>query len=114
MLITLLSFKVADNRSIYNVPLKASAVCAADYDLDGDNDIIIENGIASGTNWGGIYMMENDGYGHFSYMDSIFDSFTYCVPLHQGKSLSSSVPYFRLAIALIKRSLQVHNYKNTI
>ncbi len=74
MLLTLFSFKVADNRSVYNIPLEAKAVCATDYDLDGDNDIIIEHGIGSTTQWGGIYMLENDGYGHFSYMDSLFDS----------------------------------------
>jgi hypothetical protein len=74
MLLTLFSFKVADYRSIYHIPLEAKAVCATDYDLDGDNDIIIEHGIGSQTQWGGIYMMENDGYGHFSFMDSVFDS----------------------------------------
>ncbi len=73
MLITFLAFTVADNRSVYDVPLEAKAVCATDYDLDGDIDIIIEHGIDDDTNWGGIYIMENDGYGHFSFMDSIYD-----------------------------------------
>ncbi len=74
VLLILFSFKVADNRSVYNVPLQSSAVCTTDYDLDGDLDIIIENNISFQTGWGGIYMMKNDGYGYFSYMDSIFDS----------------------------------------
>ncbi len=74
LLVSLLSFKVTDNRSVYNVPLQASAVCATDYDLDGDNDIIIKHIIDSQTQWGGIYMLENDGFGHFSFMDSVFDS----------------------------------------
>jgi hypothetical protein len=74
MLITLLSFKVANNRSVYNIPLKASAVCAADQDLDGDMDIFTEHIIDSETNWGGTYILQNDGYGHFTFMDSIYYS----------------------------------------
>ena len=74
MLLTLFSFKVVDYRSVYNVPLRATAACATDYDLDGDLDIILTHGMQLQTQWGGIYMMENDGYGHFSYMDSVFDS----------------------------------------
>ncbi len=71
---TLLSFKTADNRSIYNVPLKASAVCAADQNLDGNIDIFTEHLIDSETSWGGTYILENDGYGHFSFMDSMYYS----------------------------------------
>jgi hypothetical protein len=91
MLITLFSFKVADYRSIYHIPLEAKAVCATDYDLDGDNDIIIEHGIGSQTQWGGIYMMENNGYGHFSFMDSIFDSTAGSV-MYADTILSSTYP----------------------
>jgi hypothetical protein len=74
MLLTLFSFKLTDYRSVYNVPLQASAVCATDYDLDGDMDIIVKHNINHQTQWGGIYMLENDGYGHFSFLDSVFDS----------------------------------------
>jgi hypothetical protein len=74
LFLILISFKTADNLSVYNVPLKASAVCAADQDLDGDMDIFTEHIIDSETQWGGTYILQNDGYGHFSYMDSIYDS----------------------------------------
>ncbi len=74
LLITLFSFKLADMRSIYNIPMQANAVCAVDYDLDGDMDLIISHGINKYTYWGGIYMMKNDGYGHFMFLDSIYDT----------------------------------------
>jgi len=91
MLLTLFSYKVADYRSIYHIPLEAKAVCATDYDLDGDNDIIIEHGIDEDTQWGGIYIMGNDGYGHFSFMDSIFDSTAGSV-MYADTILSSTYP----------------------
>ena len=72
-LIILLSFTTGDNRSVYNIPLSASAVCATDIDLDGDNDIVINHGINFQTLWGGIYIMQNDGEGNFEYKDSIFE-----------------------------------------
>jgi len=53
--------------------MQADAVCASDLDLDGDFDIVIGHSINSQTAWGGIYVMENDGYGHFEYLDSVFD-----------------------------------------
>jgi hypothetical protein len=74
ILLILFAFDVADIRSIYNIPKEASGVCATDYDLDGDLDIVVNHGIDSQTNWGGIYILQNDGYGHFTFMDSIFDS----------------------------------------
>jgi len=74
LMLTLFAFEIADIRSIYNIPMEASAVCATDYDLDGDLDIVVNHGIDSQTNWGGIYILQNDGYGHFTFMDSIFDS----------------------------------------
>jgi len=74
ILITLLSFKVANNRSVYNIPLKASAVCAADQDMDGDMDIYTEHIFDSETQWRGTYILQNDGFGHFSYMDSLYSS----------------------------------------
>jgi hypothetical protein len=50
------------------------AVCTSDYDLDGDPDIAITHGFQNQTTWAGVYLLENDGYGYFNYMDSIFDS----------------------------------------
>ena len=74
ILITLFAFKLADIRSIYHIPMQANAVCATDYDLDGDLDIVVKHSINSQTQWGGIYMLQNDGYGHFIYLDSIYDT----------------------------------------
>lgn len=73
LMLTLFAFDLADNRSIYYIPMEANAVCTADYDLDGDLDIITNHGYYSQTQWGGINIFGNDGYGHFSYYDSIFD-----------------------------------------
>ena len=74
LLITLLSFQVSDQRSIYLLPRMSSGVSAADYDMDGDLDIIV-NHLQEGQNhWGGTYIMENDGYGHFIFYDSIYDT----------------------------------------
>ncbi len=72
-LFLLLAFTAGNNRSVYNIPLSASAVCATDIDLDGDNDIVINHGINFQTLWGGIYIMQNDGEGNFAYKDSIFE-----------------------------------------
>ncbi len=74
MLITFLAFTVADNRSVYNIPLRASAVCAADQDMDGDMDIFTEHIIDPETQWGGTYILQNDGYGSFTFSDSLFFS----------------------------------------
>ena len=74
ILLTLFAYKPAGIRSIYHLPMQANAVCATDYDLDGDLDIVVNHGIEAQTQWGGIYFLENDGYGHFETMDSVFDS----------------------------------------
>jgi len=74
LLLVLFAFKAGKNKATYTVPLRALAVCTTDYDLDGDPDIAITHGFQNQTTWGGVYLLENDGYGNFSYMDSIFDS----------------------------------------
>ncbi len=74
ILITFFAFKVADNRSVYNIPVGAAAVCAADQDMDGDMDIFTEHLIGYDTQWGGTYILKNDGFGHFSFMDSLYSS----------------------------------------
>lgn len=74
LLLSLLSFELVDNRSVYDLPLEASGICTTDYDLDGDMDIIINHGIDDQIHWGGIYMLQNDGFGNFIYMDSIYDT----------------------------------------
>jgi len=74
LVLILFSFQAADYRSYYNIPLAAASVCAVDYDLDGDLDMVISHYRLSQTHWGGFYFMQNDGEGHFSYMDSVYDS----------------------------------------
>ncbi len=71
-LFLLLSFTVGDNRSVYIIPHSAGPVCASDLDLDGDMDIIISAQANGNTQWGGLYLMLNDGNGNFHYKDSIF------------------------------------------
>lgn len=74
LLIISFSFKIADFQSIYNLPRMSSGVSAADYDLDGDLDIIVNHPQEGQTNWGGTYILANDGVGHFSLYDSIYDT----------------------------------------
>jgi len=49
----------------------AGALCSGDIDLDGDEDLIISINYDFYTDWYGVYLLENDGKGHFSYIDSI-------------------------------------------
>lgn len=74
LLITLFSFKLTDQRSIYHLPMQAGVVSAIDYDLDGDKDLVVNHGIEEQTQWGGIYMLQNDANGYFTFMDSIYDT----------------------------------------
>ena len=73
-LLTLLSFQISDQRSIYLIPQLSTGVTAADYDMDGDMDIIVNHLKDYQTNWQGTYILENDGYGEFIFYDSIYDT----------------------------------------
>jgi hypothetical protein len=73
--ILLLAFTTTDNRSFYTIPVRSNAVCASDYDLDGDLDIFINCDGDYLNNWGGIYVLQNNGKGYFTYMDSINKDF---------------------------------------
>ncbi len=70
-LLLLLSFTTGDNRSVYEIPQLAGALCSADIDLDGDEDIVVNINIDGLTGYHGTYILENDGKGNFSYLDSI-------------------------------------------
>jgi len=56
----------------YTVPLAAYSICAEDLDLDGDNDIVVGHNYCSWTEWSGISILENNGEGVFTLIDSIF------------------------------------------
>ncbi len=58
--------------SEYTVPLAAYSVYAEDLDLDGDNDIVVGHNYNSQTEWSGVSILENNGYGEFTLIDSIF------------------------------------------
>ncbi len=73
--VLLLAFTTADVRSFYTIPVRSNAVCASDYDLDGDLDILINCDGDYLNNWGGIYVLQNNGKGYFTYMDSINKDF---------------------------------------
>ncbi len=57
----LLAFTTASIRSMYKVPREAASVCAADIDMDGDNDLFIGHLFNSQTNWTGISILINNG-----------------------------------------------------
>jgi len=56
----------------YTVPCGAWSVCAEDLDLDGDKDIVVGHKYCSQTDWGGISILDNNGYGEFDLVDSLF------------------------------------------
>ena len=56
----------------YTVPRAAYSVYAEDLDLDGDKDIVVGHNYNSQTEWSGVSILENDGYGEFTLIDSIF------------------------------------------
>lgn len=69
--IILYAFTTGDSRSVYDIPHLAGALCSGDFDNDGDEDIIVSINYDFYTDWYGIYLLENDGKGNFSYLDSI-------------------------------------------
>jgi hypothetical protein len=67
-----LSFHVGNVNSYYTIPQAPFTIFAADFNNDGDIDIFTGHNYSSNSNWGGISLLENDGTGHFSLIDSIF------------------------------------------
>ncbi|MCK4694992.1 MAG: VCBS repeat-containing protein, partial [Candidatus Cloacimonetes bacterium] len=58
--------------SEYTVPRAAYSVYAEDLDLDGDNDIVVGHNYNSQTEWGGVSILQNNGEGEFTLIDSIY------------------------------------------
>ncbi|MBL7075754.1 T9SS type A sorting domain-containing protein [candidate division KSB1 bacterium] len=56
----------------YTVPRAAYSVYAEDLDLDGDKDIVVGHNYNSQTEWGGVSILQNNGEGEFTLIDSIF------------------------------------------
>jgi len=71
LLLIVLSFK-QDILSQYNVATAAQSVCTGDLDNDGFNDIVIGNNFNFSTNWGGISILRNQGWGYFAFTDSVY------------------------------------------
>ena len=67
-LLNLLPLYAAD----YNVPLAAYSICAEDLDLDGDIDIVVGHNYCSWTEWSGLSILDNNGNGEFSLLDTIY------------------------------------------
>ncbi|MBM3436980.1 MAG: VCBS repeat-containing protein [Bacteroidetes bacterium] len=68
----LLAFRTSDSKSEYILPPNAHSVCAADLDLDGDNDIVVGHKYNSQFGWGGLSILENDGLGYLQAVDSFY------------------------------------------
>ncbi len=68
--ILLLAFTTADIRSMYKVPREAASVCAADIDMDGDNDLIIGHKTAWGNTNPTITILNNSYFGNFEIFDT--------------------------------------------
>ncbi len=58
--------------SEYTVPRAAYSVYAEDLDLDGDKDIVVGHNYNSQTEWGGVSILQNNGEGEFTLIDSIY------------------------------------------
>ncbi|MEZ5197818.1 MAG: hypothetical protein R2764_15955 [Bacteroidales bacterium] len=68
----MLSLKVGDNKSVYNVPLLAQSIYSTDINNDDYIDIIIGNSYSTISEWGGVSMLENIGNGYFIFNDSMY------------------------------------------
>lgn len=67
-----IAFKTGDLKIEYSIPSFAISICSDDLDLDGDIDIAVGHVYNFQTDWGGISLLENDGYGYFNLSDSIY------------------------------------------
>ncbi|MCD4664656.1 MAG: hypothetical protein K8R68_05240, partial [Bacteroidales bacterium] len=64
-----------DTKSNYNVPSSIRSACAVDYDLDGDNDIIVGHTTAWQHTNPTLSILNNTGNGYFELVDT---SLTFC------------------------------------
>lgn len=75
LLFILIAFKTGDTKSNYNVPSSVRSACAVDYDLDGNNDIIIGHTTAWQHTNPTLSILNNTGNGYFELVDT---SLTFC------------------------------------
>ena len=61
-----------DTQSEYFLPLQAQSVCTGDLDRDGFNDIVVGHNFDYISNWGGVSILYNQGWGYFTTPDSVF------------------------------------------
>ncbi|MCF8235117.1 MAG: T9SS type A sorting domain-containing protein [Bacteroidales bacterium] len=59
-------------RSRYIIPRAAYSVASNDIDLDGDMDIVVGHNYCFQTNWSGVSILLNDGFGCFDLYDSVY------------------------------------------
>ncbi|MBS3742262.1 MAG: T9SS type A sorting domain-containing protein [Candidatus Cloacimonetes bacterium] len=72
LLLLMLLFCCKTFAAQYTIPNHAWSVYAEDLDLDGDNDIVVGHNYSIITEWSGISILENNGYGEFTLIDSMF------------------------------------------
>jgi hypothetical protein len=72
LLLFLVAFRSDSSRSLYNVPIAAYSVTAADLDLDGKPDIITGHNYNVITGWMGLAFLKNIGTGKFKKTDSLY------------------------------------------
>lgn len=72
LLLLMLLFCCKTFAAEYTVPRAAYSVYAEDLDLDGDRDIVVGHNYNPQTQWSGVSILENNGYGEFTLIDSIF------------------------------------------
>jgi hypothetical protein len=59
-------------RGRYRIPRKAYSIDVGDIDLDGNMDIVVGHNFSSVTQWSGVSVLLNDGFGYFELYDSVY------------------------------------------
>ncbi len=88
LLISALFAFTKGDKSEYSLPRAAYTLFADDIDLDGDIDIFSGHKFNNQTSWGGITIVENNGNGYFSTVDSLY--FEYGFPEVNGAKLDNN------------------------
>lgn len=90
LFITLLVFSKSFTAE-YIVPKKPASVDVADIDLDGDLDIVLGHDCHQGDYWGMITILENNGNGEFSIVDT-FSTLAYETSIQADKVNNNEYP----------------------